>query len=436
MTAPKIKTRERDAIIQSLRSGVVPRIGLQHIQVGRADEVKAVLADLERIADDAAAVRFIIGRFGSGKSFFLNLVRSIGFEKKFVVAQADITTERRLQGSSGYARALYNELMRNLSTRAKPEGGALEAVVGGFVSKVEHEQKDGGTDLHGAIGRRLEPLMEMVHCYDFVKAIQSYADGHSLQNEGKKQAALRWLRAEYSTKTEAKHELGTSTIIDDDNIYDYLKLMARFVSLAEYSGLIVNIDELVVLSKRLNNVQARNANYEMILRIVNDCLQGSASRIGFLFAGTDDCLEDRRRGLYSYEALQTRLGGPTQIGGYTDFRHPVLKLAVLTQEELFVLLINIRRVYATGDESRFLVTDTQIQGFMVDCAKRLGAEYFTTPRDVVKRFTSVLSILDQNPEARFEQLVESTPLERSEEADLPPSDSPTDIGDDLATFRI
>jgi len=436
VTTPKIKPRERDAIIQSLRTGVVPRIGLQHIQVGRLDEVKAVIADLDRIANDAAAVRFIIGRFGSGKSFFLNLVRAIGFEKRFVVAQADITTERRLQGSSGHARAMYNELMRNLATRAKPDGGALEAVVSSFISKIDHENAVSRLELKAAIGLKLEPLMEMVHCYDFVKAIQTYAEGYQQQDDVKKQAALRWLRAEYPTKTEAKRYLGTSTIIDDDNIYDYLKLMARFVSLAEYSGLLVNIDELVVLSKRLNHQQARNANYEMILRIVNDCLQGSASRIGFLFAGTDDCLEDRRRGLFSYEALQTRLGGPTQIGGYTDFNHPVLKLTVLSPEDLNVLLTNIRRVFALGDESKFLVTDAQIIDFMTDCAKRLGSEYFATPRDVVKRFTSVLSILEQNPTAQFSQLVESTPLERSEEAEIAVDQPEEDTGDDLASFKI
>lgn len=432
-----IKPRERSAIIQSLRSGVVPRVGLQHIQVGRAKEVKAILEDLEHIQDDAAAVRFIIGRFGSGKSFFLNLIGTIAFEKKFVVAQADITTERRLQGSSGHARALYNELMRNLATRAKPEGGALEAVVAGFVSKIAREQQeDDGTSIQRAINSKLEPLMEMIHCYDFVKVVQTYADGSASQTEEKKQAALRWLRAEYPTKTEAKRDLGTSTIIDDENIYDYLKLLARFVALADYAGLLVNIDELVVLATRLNNVQARNANYEMILRIVNDCLQGNASRIGFLFAGTDGCLEDRRRGLFSYEALQTRLGGPTEIGGFTDYSHPVLRLQTLTPEELFVLLTNIRRVFASGDENTNLIGDEQIQAFMADCAKRLGAEYFTTPRDVVKRFTSVLSILEQNTNVRFEQLVETVPLERSAEMELPPSEDTSNSDDDLANFRV
>ena len=434
--SPKIKPRERDAIVQSLRSGVVPRIGLQHIQVGRAAEVKAMLADLERIKDGAASVRFVVGRFGSGKSFFLNLVRAVAFEKRFVVVQADITTERRLQGSSGHARALYNELMRNMATRAKPEGGALEAVIAGFVANIEHELNKDGMDLQNAISSRLEPLMEMVHCYDFIKAIQSYADGYATQNEDKKQAALRWLRAEYSTKTDAKRELGTSTIIDDDNIYDYLKVLARFVSQAEYAGLVVNIDELVVLSTRLNHVQARTANYEMILRIVNDCLQGNASNIGFLFAGTDSCLEDRRRGLFSYEALQTRLGGPTQIAGYTDYSHPVLRLQSLTPEELFVLLLNIRRVFASGDDNKNLVDDDQIRAFMIDCAKRLGAEYFTTPRDVVKRFTSVLSILEQNPVAKLAELVESVPLEHSEEASLVSSEESPDGDDDLANFKL
>ena len=362
-----IKPRERDAILQSLRAGVVPRIGLRHLQVGRKDEVAAVLDDLGRIERGGAAVRFIIGRFGAGKSFFLNLARTVALERKFVVAQADVTTDRRLHGSGGQARALYAELMQNLTTRAKPEGGAMASIVERWVSDVDHEIRSAGgvdSDVVKAIGDRLKPLQDLVSGYDFALVIAKYTEGFQSHSEALMGSALRWLRAEYHTKTEARQELGVRAIIDDSQFYDYLKLFASFVRLAGFAGLLVNIDEMGVLSHRLNHPQARNANYESILQIVNDCLQGNVAGIGFLFGGTDTFLEDRRRGMASYEALATRLAeNAFARGGLKDFSGPVVRLSNLSPEDLFVLLHNIRSVFALGEPEKYLVDEEGIQAF-------------------------------------------------------------------------
>lgn len=261
-----IKPRERDAILQSLRAGVVPRIGLQHIQVGRKDEVAAILSDLDRIAQDGATVRFIIGRYGSGKSFFLNLSRMVALEKKFVVVQADISPERRLHASGGQARSLYSELMHNMSAGAKRDGGALPGLVERWVSDVEFEAKETDVDPQKEIYRRLKPLQENVSGYDFANVVNKYVEGSQQGNDALMNASLRWLRAEYATKTEARQDLGVRSIIGDQDVYDYLKLMAAFVRLAGYAGLLVNVDEMGVLAQRLNSKSARDANYEMILR--------------------------------------------------------------------------------------------------------------------------------------------------------------------------
>ena len=278
MMSNSIKPRERDAIIQSLRAGVVPRIGLRHLQVGRLDEVKAVLQDLERIEQGGASIRFVIGRYGAGKSFFLNLARSVALERRFVVAHADITLERRLHGSAGQARNLYAELFRNLSTRAKPEGGALANVVERWVSDLDHEiRSSGGTeaDVLKEIKNRLKPLQELVSGFDFATVISRYVEGFQAHNDELMSSALRWLRAEYRTRTEARAALDVRSIIDDAQFYDYLKLFAAFTRLAGYAGLLINIDEMGVFSHRLNSSLARTANYEVLLRILNDCLQGN-----------------------------------------------------------------------------------------------------------------------------------------------------------------
>ena len=439
-----IKPRERDAILSSLRAGVVPRIGLRHLQVGRRDEVAAVLEDLGTIEHGGATVRFVIGRYGAGKSFFLNLARMVALERKFVVAQADITSERRLHGSRGQARSLYAELMQNLATRARPEGGAIASIVERWVSDVDHEVRSAGGsdgDVVRAIEERLKPLQDLVSGYDFARVVARYLEGFQSHNEILMAAALRWLRAEYHTKTEARQDLGVRAIIDDATFYDYLKLFAAFVRLAGFAGLLVNIDEMGVLSHRLNSSQARNANYESILRIVNDCLQGNVAGIGFLFGGTDSFLEDRRRGLASYEALATRLAENTFArDGLKDFSGPVIRLRNLSPEDLFVLLHNIRNVFALGDPANYLIDEEGLHAFLSHCATTLGADFFLTPREAVKAFVGLLSVIEQNPGVDWRLLLSQTAVERPPDPDEGPV--PEDGGekekgsDDLAAFRL
>ncbi len=445
-----IKPRERDAIIQSLRAGVVPRVGLRHLQVGRLDEVTAILKDLERIEQGGASIRFVVGKYGAGKSFFLNLARAVALERKFVVAHADITLERRLHGSTGQARSLYAELMRNLATRAKPEGGALANVVERWVSELDHEiRSSGGTDalVLKEIKNRLKPLQELVSGFDFATVVGRYVEGFQAHNDDLMSSALRWLRAEYRTKTEARHDLDVRSIIDDAQFYDYLKLFASFTTLAGYAGLLINIDEMGVFSHRLNSSQARTSNYEVLLRILNDCLQGNVAGLGFLFGGTTTFLEDRRRGVFSYDALATRLADNTFANtGLKDFSGPVLRLANLSPEDLFVLLHNIRVVFASGDTTRFLIDDEGIKQFMNHCASTLGAEFYLTPRDAVKGFVQLLSIIEQNPGATWQSVLNEMRIDQSVDPEagppLPDDERPSGTvvpkseDDDLASFKL
>jgi len=438
--ASAIKPRERDAILQSLRAGVVPRIGLRHIQVGRKDEVSAVIDDLNRIKNGSATIRFIIGKFGTGKSFFLNLSRMIALENKFVVVQGDISPSKRLHATGGQARALYSELMQNMAIRSKPNGGAIASVVEKWISDVDHQLRlDGGEDddVKNEIHKQLKSLQDYVSGYDFANVIIKYLEGYQTHNEELMSSALRWLRGEFTTKTDAKNELEVRSYIDDRSIYDYLKLMAHFVKLAGYAGLLVNIDEMGVLSHRLNHAQARNANYEVILRTVNDCLQGDVSGIGFIFAGTDSFFDDKRRGLNSYEALSTRLSENQFAGnGLKDFSGPVIRLKNLSPEDLYVLLHNIRNVHASGDPENHLIPDEGIKAFMQHCSKTLGAEYFKTPRDTVKSFTGLLAVLEQNPSADWRKLLPDTLIEKTTdpEEETNPDDSSKD--DDLPSFKL
>lgn len=445
MSSP-IKRRERDAILQSLQAGLVPRLGLHLIQVGRKREVGALLGDLERIEQGGAAFRIVVGRFGSGKSFFLNLIRTLALQRRIVVVQADFTMERRLQATQGQARALWRELMRNLATRSKPEGGALRHLCEGWINRVQHEVTQAGgnsDDVKQRILSELRGLQEHVGGFDFAAVLARYYEGHSTGDEALQDAALRWLRGEFDTKSEARQALGVRRIIEDETFYDSLKLLAAFCRVAGHGGLLVNLDELVVLSHRLPNARARQANYEALLAILNDCLQGNVSGLGFLLAGTDECLEDKRRGLFSYEALRTRLSEHRFAGGeVVDFSGPVLRLASLSPEDLFVLLRNIRHVHAYGDPERYLLPDEALVAVLQEANGTLGAEFYKTPRDVVRSFVGLLNVLEQNPGKRWQDFVgpglfQRAAQPRSVEEEVAQGLVPEDEPDgDLTNFKL
>ncbi len=443
-----IKRRERDAVLQALQAGLVPRQGLHLIQVGRKAEVSAMLHDIERVADGGSSFRIVVGRFGSGKSFFLTLVKTLALQKKLVVAQADFSMERRLWASNGEARALYSELMKNLSTKAQPEGGALGGVLSEWVSKLHHEvTQAGGTpaDVENRMIADMRDLQGFVGGYEFAAVVRSYYRGHHLGDEALQAAALRWLRAEYTTKTEAREALGVRRIIEDESIYDSLKLMAAFCRKAGYEGLFVSMDEMVVLSHRLPNSRARQANYETLLAVLNDCIQGAAHGIGFLLAGTDECLEDRRRGLFSYEALRSRLAenALAKQQGLTDLSGPVIRLQPLTPEDLFVLLKNVALVHAGGDPAKVLVPDDGVEATLHKANETLGAEFFKTPRDVIRSFVGLLNLLEQNPGSTWQGLLGSGVL-RKQEAPMSAEEAlavgavaaAEDPDDDLVTLKL
>ena len=409
-----IKPRERDTVIQALVAGVVPRVGLHHIQVGRAAEVGALVKDIDRIADGGSSCRFIIGEYGAGKTFFLSLMRLIALERRCVTIHADLAPDRRIHATGGQARGLYAEAVRNMATRTKQEGGALPSVVERFITECVKEASEQGLGVEAVIDKRLSVLQELVGGHDFATVLKAYWQASEDGNEALKASALRWLRAEFSTKTEARQALGVRNIIDDADVYDSLKLLAQFVRLAGYSGLVIVFDEMVNLYK-LQSAQARNQNYEQILRVVNDMLQGNSEGVGFIFGGTPEFLMDSRRGLYSYEALQSRLSENQFSGqGLIDMSGPVIRLQSLSPEELLILLVNIRSVFALGDPTRHLVPDEALAAFMAHCNQRIGEAYFRTPRNTIKAFVQLLSILEQNPSAQWSEIIGSVSVDEDE----------------------
>ena len=428
-----IKPKLRENVIQSLRAGVVPRVGQHLIQVGRAREIEAVLADIDRVADGGSCFRLVVGEYGAGKTFFLNLVRAIALQRKLVTMHADLNPDRRLHASGGQARSLYAELSKNASTQLRPDGGALVGLVEKFIAKAKNEANRKNVDVETALQERLESLTELVNGYDFAQVVAAYYRGFESGADQLKADAIRWMRGEFTTKTDARKALGVRAIVDDATVYDQLKLLGRFVRLAGYAGLLICLDECVNLYK-LANTQARNSNYEQILRILNDALQGSADGVGFVLGGTPEFLMDTRRGLYSYPALQSRLAENSFAkGGLMDFSGPVIRLSSLTPEDFYVLLSKIKSVFAFGDPSKHLLPDQAIEVFMKHCSQRLGDEYFRTPRTTITAFVNLLAVLEQNPSTEWTALIGGMEVLPDHGGD---ADTQVDPDDELATFQL
>ena len=434
-----ITKREAKTILTSLSAGVVPRTGLRHISVGRLSEVAALKSDLDHNRDGGATVRFVIGRFGSGKSFLLQLMRTYALESKFVVADADFSPERRLFGSGDEAIATYRELMKNLSTQTRPDGNALPTIIERWISGIQtsvatesgldHGSPEFVSQVKSRILSTLNDMQELIHGFDFGSVLAAYYQGYAENNEELKSSALRWMRGEYGTKTEAYAALKIRTIIDSDNFYDYLKVFAIFFRKIGYSGFTVCLDEAAYLYTITNSVSRKN-NYEAILSIINDCLQGKAAYIGFIFGGTPEFLEDQRRGLFSYEALRSRLAGNRFIGeGLQDFTGPVIKLSSLTAEEIFVLLQKIREIHQSQAAAPVKMTDQDIHAYMEETLRRMGAREFTTPRDLVREFVNLSNLLDQYPEKTWQEIVMGLPApkeDQPQDVSIPKDEDPLD----------
>lgn len=398
--APRVPKRVAAVILNSLKGGVVPRIGLPYITVGREVEIRALLTDLSLIADGGASFRFLVGRYGAGKSFLLQTIRTHAMGEGFVVADADLSPERRLQGGQGQGLATYRELIRNISTKTRPEGGALNLILDRWVASCADADES-------AVNAQLAPLEEMVHGFDFSRMLRRY---RAAVSEGDKEAMSRvtkWIRGEYRTKSEAHAELGSSTIISDDDWYDYVKLIARFLVCSGYKGMLVLIDELVNLYK-IPNAITRQYNYEKILTMYNDTLQGKAQYLGMIMGGTPTSIEDRRRGVFSYEALRSRLAqGRFAREDLKDMLAPIIRLQPLTYEELLVLIEKLMQIHA----GYFGWTPTLTENDLVDFLKiefgRVGADTHLTPREVIRDFIELLDILCQNPDANVAELLQS-----------------------------
>lgn len=413
----KVPKRIAQVILNSLKGGVVPRIGLPYITVGRKNEIEALLHDVEIISDGGASFRFIVGRYGSGKSFLIQAIRNYVMDRGFIVADADLSPERRLQGTGGQGLATYRELISNLATKTKPEGGALTLVLDRWINSVQTEavQETGLEPGDPALTRIVDEkiytiisaIRELAHGFDFARLLSLYYHAYLGGDDEQKAKVIRWFRGEYTLKREAKEEFGVNIIITDDGWYDYLKIFAVFFRMAGYTGMMLFIDELVNLYKIPNSI-SRQYNYEKLLAMYNDTLQGKAQYLGILMGATPQAIEDKRRGVYSYEALRSRLAeGKFSRPGARDLLAPVIHLEPLSPEEMLVLCEKLAGMHSTLYAYERTLGTEELARFIRMEYSRVGADQNITPREVIRDFIELLDLLYQNPAMTMDELLQS-----------------------------
>ena len=415
----QVPARIANILINALKGGVVPRVGLEYITVGRAQEIAAILHDIDMISDGGASFRFIVGKYGSGKSFILQTIRNYATAKGFAVVDADLSPERRFAGTKGQGIATYKELLHNLSTKSKPDGGALPLILEKWISGIQASVKQ-QTDLEGeAFSNQVEKqiyavadsLEGMVNGFEFAKAIVTYWRAYRQDDAAMKSNILRWFRGEYATRRDAKADLDINFIVTDETWYDFIKILAAFLVGAGYKGLLVLVDELVNIFKIPNSITRQN-NYEKILTIYNDVLQGKAKHIGFLMGGTPQCVEDKYRGIYSYEALRSRLAeGHFATDDLKDLSAPIIRLKMLTQEEMYVLVEKLRDIHAQLYNYAPTLTHEDLLYFLTVEYNRVGADTHITPREIIRDFIELTGILHQNPHKSIEEILGSNSFE-------------------------
>ena len=409
----RIPKRIAQTVISSLKGGVVPRIGLPYITVGRKVEIEALLHDVDLVKKGGASFRFVVGRYGSGKSFLLQTIRNYVMDRNFIVLDADLSPERRLQGSKGQGLATYRELIQNLATKTRPEGGALTLVLDRWINNVqtavasEIPFDDPGfqTAVDQKIVRQISSLSEMVHGYDFAQLLESYYHAYLAGDEDTKGKVVKWFRGEYRLKTEAKQDLGVNIIISEEDWYEYLKLFAVFFRQAGYSGMFIMVDELVNLYK-IPNAISRQYNYEKLLSMYNDAMQGKAKYLGIIMGATPQAVEDRRRGVYSYEALRSRLAeGKFAKEGQRDLYAPVIRLEPLTAEEMLVLTEKLADMHASLYGYEWTISEKDLADFIKIEYARVGTSSMITPREIIRDFIELLDIVLQNPGQTVQSLL-------------------------------
>lgn len=437
----RVPKRIATAIINSLRGGVVPRIGTGYIAVGRQKEIQALLNDVEIVADGGSTFRFIMGRYGSGKSFLFQTVRTYVMDRDFVVIDADLSPERRFSGNKGQGLATYKELMKNMSTKTKPEGGALPLILDRWISSIknqviqETDYEIGSREFDKTVERKIyaviADIQEMVNGFDFAQVINLYWKASKSENEELKRNAQRWLRGEYRLKTDVKRDLGVSAIISDENWFDYIKLFSLFLVRAGYKGMIMLVDELVNIYK-IPHAITRQFNYEKILTMYNDTLQGKAPYLGIIMSGTPQCVEDTRRGVFSYDALKSRLeSGRFTDSSTHDLLSPIIKLEPLTYEETFVLIEKLAKIHADLYSYEMNLSEDEMIDFLKMEYNRVGSGISVTPREIIRDFIEILNILLQNSDKGIKDIIGDKSVKLSENIE-----SEEQIHSEFADFEL
>ena len=395
----KINKRIAKTVLHALSGGTVPDNGLPYIAVGRRDEVAALTQDMEQVAEGYSTFRLLEGPYGTGKSFMLKLVKNEALLRGFVVMECELAPERKLCGTKREGLETYRCLMSRMSTRTCPGGNALEEVLDtwldGCRERAAEEGIEGEQELLDAVLKYGQPLKKKLtalpHGFDFYEVFWIYIKSALTGGLDQKDRALRWMRGEYRNRTEAKKALKVNAVIEDGDWFSYLKLWAVLVREIGYTGLYVLLDELTQITRNIVHSTTREHNFERLLSIYNDCYGNEARYMGMILCGIPSSIHDSKRGIFSYEALKSRLSN-SSLQGEDLYHAPVIRLSMLTAEEFVTLLERLEAMHALLHEREGYFTEEERIRFVNHEYHRIAASNHLTPREFIRDFLTILDL--------------------------------------------
>lgn len=415
MAIKRIPKRKAIVLLNALQGGVVPRVGLGYISVGREQEINALLRDIEVIENGGSTFRLISGNYGTGKTFLIQTIKEYLLDKGFVTCDCDLSPERCFIGTNGKNKGLatFQKLVSNISIKTCPEGGALQYILDDFISKIvmdEENNTSAASNINSKESARksfqkfLIPFRTKVHGIEFTNILLRYYDAYQSNDFDEINRCLKWLKGEYRLRSEVKNDFGSSIMITDDDWFDFLDLYVTLFKIIGFKGLFIMFDEVINLF-RIINPSYRLKNYEKVLNMYNDTLQGKVKNVGIILAGTPESIYDSTKGLFSYEALKSRLYFANPLQTKINPLSPIITLSPLTQSDLVVLLERLSVIHSEVTGYNNEISLEEILSFLQYVYGH--SEVVATTRSIIRDFLNLLNTKNDDNSLSFEDVLKN-----------------------------
>lgn len=403
-------------IIDSLRNGTVPAEGTENIAVGIDEELTEIQDQIERTREDKSAFKFIIGDYGSGKTFFSTSVREMAYDKKFVVSSVVISQETPLHKFE----ELYRKIMEGMRTSENKKIPAFNFILEEWLLNIEDkvieieglDPYEDSKKFQIEMNKRINEELMIVGSIaaSFANAIRAFYKAKYEGDTVLAQGAVAWLKGD-NVRAELKSKLGVIGTITRENSFEFFRALLQMIKTAGYEGLMIILDEVETVQKLVRK-DMRSAAYENLRFFIDESDRNSFPSCFFLYTGTTDLMESEK-GFKSLEPLYQRIKVEREKGDkFKNLRQPVMFLDGLNRDRLYEVACRVRnihgQVYSWMPNDK--LTDDFIKRLINDMTLGFGGEINIGPRGFLR---TLIDILDKSQ--MYDDYIPSEQFEFNEE---------------------